>query len=172
MNRQQPISLGKCLLQGSSAYSEGGGRNSASPIFRNRILSRNDSLTVWLYHLLVAPQRVTASSVHAVRGIICTRGLGPRLYTRNGFAVCTSLFLQLCIICNMHANLQANHAHNEIPTSRSRSTRLCFKIRECEKHNEMTKLCRCHAKKHKQKQHELPCTTAPTTITLNLHYDC
>ena len=24
---------------------------------------------------------------------------GPRLYTRNGFAVCTSLFLQLCILC-------------------------------------------------------------------------
>ena len=34
-----------------------------------------------------------ASSVHAVRGLICTRGQGPRLYTRNGFAVCTSLFL-------------------------------------------------------------------------------
>ena len=40
-----------------------------------------------------------ASSVHAVRGLICTRGQGPRLYTRNGFAVCTSLFLQLCILC-------------------------------------------------------------------------
>ena len=44
-------------------------------------------------------QRGTASSVHAVRGLICTRGQGPRLYTRNGFAVCTSLFLQLCILC-------------------------------------------------------------------------
>ena len=31
--------------------------------------------------------------------LICTRGQGPRLYTRNGFAVCTSLFLQLCILC-------------------------------------------------------------------------
>ena len=40
-----------------------------------------------------------ASFVHAVRGLICTRGQGPRLYTRNGFAVCTSLFLQLCILC-------------------------------------------------------------------------
>ena len=27
--------------------------------------------------------------------------------------------------------------------------RLCFKIRECEKHNEMTTQCRCDAKKHK-----------------------
>ena len=30
---------------------------------------------------------VGASSVHAVRGLICTRGQGTRLYTRNGFAV-------------------------------------------------------------------------------------
>ena len=45
------------------------------------------------------PPRVTASSVHAVRGLICTRGQEPRLYTRNGFAVCTPLFLQLCILC-------------------------------------------------------------------------
>ena len=41
---------------------------------------------------------VRASSVHAVRGLICTRGQGPRLYTRNGFSVCTPLFLQLCIL--------------------------------------------------------------------------
>ena len=40
---------------------------------------------------------VGASSVHAVRGLICTRGPGPRLYTRNGFALCTTVFLQLCI---------------------------------------------------------------------------
>ena len=40
-----------------------------------------------------------ASSVHAVRGLICTRGQGTRLYTRNGFAVCTTLFLQLCNLC-------------------------------------------------------------------------
>ena len=45
------------------------------------------------------PPRVTASSVHAVRGLICTRGQEPHLYTRNGFAVCTPLFLQLCILC-------------------------------------------------------------------------
>ena len=32
-------------------------------------------------------------------GLVCTRGQGPRLYTRNGFAVCTPLFLQLCILC-------------------------------------------------------------------------
>ena len=31
--------------------------------------------------------KVGASSVHAVRGLICTRGQGTRLYTRNGFAV-------------------------------------------------------------------------------------
>ena len=41
---------------------------------------------------------VRASSVHAVRGLICTRGQGPRLYTRNGFSVCTPLFLQLCLL--------------------------------------------------------------------------
>ena len=41
---------------------------------------------------------VGASSVHAVRGLICTRGPGPRLYTRNGFAVCTRVFLQPCIL--------------------------------------------------------------------------
>ena len=40
-----------------------------------------------------------ASFVHAVRGLICTRGQGTRLYTRNGFAVCTTLFLQLCNLC-------------------------------------------------------------------------
>ena len=49
--------------------------------------------------VLARVARVTASSVHAVRGLICTRGQGPRLYTRNGFAVCTPLFLQLCILC-------------------------------------------------------------------------
>ena len=31
--------------------------------------------------------------------LVCTRGQGPHLYTRNGFAVCTPLFLQLCILC-------------------------------------------------------------------------
>ena len=31
--------------------------------------------------------------------------------------------------------------------------------------------CRCHAKKLKQKQHELPCTTEPTTITFNPQYN-
>ena len=49
--------------------------------------------------VLARVARVTASFVHAVRGLICTRGQGPRLYTRNGFAVCTPLFLQLCILC-------------------------------------------------------------------------
>ena len=49
--------------------------------------------------VLARVARVTASSVHVVRGLICTRGQGPRLYTRNGFAVCTPLFLQLCILC-------------------------------------------------------------------------
>ena len=49
--------------------------------------------------VLARVARLTASSVHAVRGLICTRGQGPRLYTRNGFAVCTPLFLQLCILC-------------------------------------------------------------------------
>ena len=49
--------------------------------------------------VLARVTRVTASSVHAVRGLICTRGQGPRLCTRNGFAVCTPLFLQLCILC-------------------------------------------------------------------------
>ena len=43
-------------------------------------------------------KRATASSVHAVRCLICTRGQGPRLCTRNGFSVCTPLFLQLCIL--------------------------------------------------------------------------
>ena len=32
--------------------------------------------------------------------------------------------------------------------------------------------CRCHAKKRKQKQHELPCTAEPTTITFNPQYNC
>ena len=49
--------------------------------------------------VLARVARVTASSVHAVRGLICTRGQGPRLYTRNDFAVGTPLFLQLCILC-------------------------------------------------------------------------
>ncbi len=44
-----------------------------------------------------AREKGGASSVHAVRGLICTRGQGPRLYTRNGFAVCTTVFLQPCI---------------------------------------------------------------------------
>ena len=46
--------------------------------------------------------KVGASSVHAVRGLICTRGPGPRLYTRNGFAVCTRVFLQPCILLKTH----------------------------------------------------------------------
>ena len=49
--------------------------------------------------VLARVARVTASFVHTVRGLICTCGQGPRLYTRNGFAVCTPLFLQLCILC-------------------------------------------------------------------------
>ena len=59
-------------------------------------------------------------------GIVCTRS------AEHGPMEAPETF-----ICNMHANLQANNAHNEIPTS--------FKIRECEKHSRMTKQCRCHA---------------------------
>ena len=32
--------------------------------------------------------------------------------------------------------------------------------------------CRCHAKKRKRKQQELPCTTKPITITFNPQYNC
>ena len=39
---------------------------------------------------------VRALSVHAGRGLICTRGPGPRLYTRNGFAVCMYHIVPLC----------------------------------------------------------------------------
>ena len=60
--------------------------------------------------VLARVARVTASSVHAVRGLICTRGQGPRLYTRNGFAdfCCMYTFVLTAVyfVCSMCAGCQ------------------------------------------------------------------
>ena len=52
--------------------------------------------------VLARVARVTASSVHAVRGLICTRGQGPRLYTRNGCCMYVHLCSYSCVFCVLH----------------------------------------------------------------------
>ena len=92
----QKIRRNRCLLDGFSSLRGSAVHALWGRKYTRMVLGQGRKYTRMV---LARVARVTASSVHAVRGLICTRGQGPRLYTRNGFALCTPLFLQLCILC-------------------------------------------------------------------------